>query len=139
MYRIFLWVAALSILAGCGGDLGGSPSNQPGGGLSADNVVVTVEKGTSSNGTPLFNVSFTNGTGQDISASADFRLLSGTTVVEDGTAFSTDNLRSGQTSADEVRFFDIESHNAYECYEYDLQIFAVGASGSDSKTYSTCP
>ncbi len=143
MRRVFSFLMVLGLLIGCGNSVGvpGNPSAPSvGGDISADEVAISVEEGMSSSGAPLFNVTFTNNSSVDISASAEFRLISGDTVVDSAVAFSSDNLAVGQSFTDEARFLDIESHDAYRCYTYDLLVFAgdMGAVNSDEKTYSTC-
>ena len=143
MRRVFSFFMVLGLLVGCGNSVGipGDPSAPSvGGDISADEVAISVQKGMSSSGTPLFNVTFTNNSSVDISASAEFRLISGDTVVDDGVAFSPNRLEVGQSATDEVRFFEVESHDVYGCYTYDLLVFAPDMDNvnSDEKTYSTC-
>ncbi len=111
-------------------------SNDPDsiGGADADDINVRSVTESSDGSILTYEVNVRNdGDDRYDAVTVDFRLLSGSTIVDDGSAIYTSGIGSDQSQTEDALFFDLDSFDDVECYEYDIQVVRTGDNGGVSK------
>ena len=131
------------VLAACGGTSSPSPTNPTPappatGGPTPDDIGVTFGETSFEDGYLTYDVTLQNNADVRVrSINVSVNLLDGNTVVDSSNAIVTNGLDAGQNFVTDTPFFDTESLDMFDCYEYNVQI--VTSNAAPSKDYpGTC-
>lgn len=133
-------IFAALLLYGC--DSGGGSEGEERESITPDDIeIVSVDPGGEDDGSTLyFEVVTKNNADVTMNGvSVYFRLLDGSTVVASGDSFYGDGLRPGQQVSARALFFDLESFDSFECYEYDVEVVVTEQGLVTDRSYpGTC-
>lgn len=85
--------------------------------------IISKTKGIKSYGSPYVTITIENtGNATGYNVSCDVQAKKGNLIVDSGFAYfaSGGNISPGESAVDEAIFFNLDSHNAYDRLEYDL-------------------
>lgn len=117
-------------LTACGGTSSPSPTNPTPTppattGPTPDDIGVTFGGANLEDGYLVYDVNLANNASARVdSINVSINLVNGDTVTDSSNAIITSGLDTGQQRTVEAPFFDTESLDEFECYEYSVQIIA---------------